>query len=52
MLSPLAVLNRGYSVTYKTDGSVIKKTTDVQPDEEIITQVANGEIRSSVQPPK
>ncbi len=47
-LSPLNVLVRGYSITQKDDGSVVHSTQDVQADEELITRVSDGWVRSTV----
>jgi exodeoxyribonuclease VII large subunit len=47
-LNPLAVLQRGYSVTRGADGRIIAKTTDVKPDEIVETQVADGRFESTV----
>jgi len=48
-LSPLRVLARGYSVTFK-DAQVIRRVADVSHGDEIRTVVADGEIRSTVTP--
>jgi exodeoxyribonuclease VII large subunit len=48
-LSPLNVLTRGYSLTLKAGGKLVRASTDVQPGELLITRVASGEIRSRVQ---
>ena len=48
MLSPLAVLNRGYSVTYKTDGTVVRSRSELSADDQITTRLADGTIRSKV----
>ena len=47
-LNPLAVLQRGYSVTRGADGRIIAKTTDVKPEEIVETQVADGRFESTV----
>ena len=47
-LSPLAVLARGYSITTDDDGKLIKSTADVQPEDPLITVVADGRLRSVV----
>jgi exodeoxyribonuclease VII large subunit len=46
-MSPLAVLNRGYSLTYKND-NLIRNTEDVETGDLIKTTVLNGEIISLV----
>jgi exodeoxyribonuclease VII large subunit len=47
-LSPLSVLKRGYSLTRRGDGVVVRNTTDVQQGEVILTRLANGEVTSRV----
>ncbi len=47
-LSPLSILSRGYSVTMDRSGRIIRKTSDVKKEDEIITRVMDGEIRSLV----
>jgi len=48
-LSPVAVLGRGYSLTTKLDGQLIRSLNDVTPDERIWTRVAEGAILSRVE---
>jgi len=48
-LSPLRVLARGYSVTFK-DARVVRHVADVAAGDEIRTVVEDGEIRSTVVP--
>jgi exodeoxyribonuclease VII large subunit len=45
-LSPLATLSRGYSVTTREDGSLVRDSRDVQEGTVLITQVAEGKIVS------
>ncbi|CAG0948562.1 Exodeoxyribonuclease 7 large subunit [Phycisphaerales bacterium] len=47
-LSPLRVLERGYSVTMRADGRVVRAPGDVGPGEAIQTRVAEGVIKSVV----
>lgn len=47
-LSPLAVLQRGYSITRTEAGEVIKDTEQVKPDDVIVTKLAKGEVQSKV----
>jgi len=48
-LSPLAILSRGYSITkILTDGNIIKDISQVKKDDEIITRLHKGEIKSKV----
>jgi exodeoxyribonuclease VII large subunit len=47
-LNPKAVLQRGYSITRnKRTSSLIRSLNDVQPDDEIITELANDKIIES-----
>ena len=49
-LSPLAILNRGYSITFKAkDGKIMKDTSDLKKKELIKTKLAKGEIISRVE---
>jgi exodeoxyribonuclease VII large subunit len=49
-LSPLNVLKRGYSLTQRADSEqVIRSAADVQPGDELITRVAQGQIVSRVE---
>ncbi len=47
-LSPLQVLKRGYSVTQRADGSVVRSASDVKDGEELATRVMDGTIISIV----
>ncbi len=49
-LSPLKVLERGYSLTTRaSDGKLIRSVHDVAPGEQIRSRVHDGEIRSQVE---
>lgn len=50
-LSPLKVLERGYSITRNAQGKVIKKASEVSEGETITSKVADGEIISKVVAP-
>jgi exodeoxyribonuclease VII large subunit len=43
-LSPLAVLGRGYSLTRKADGAVVRSTRQVQPGEDVTVLLQEGRI--------
>lgn len=43
------VLNRGFSITKTQAGQIVKASSEVSPQEIIITQLAKGEIKSYVQ---
>ncbi len=45
--SPQRQLARGYSLTLK-QGRVVKRADELQPDEEIVTKLAQGEVKSRV----
>jgi exodeoxyribonuclease VII large subunit len=48
-LSPLGVLARGYSLTFRDDGvTLIRSASDVHPEDLIRTRLAEGEILSRV----
>ncbi len=47
-INPLAVLERGYSITFKPDGSVIKAANQARPGDRITTRVAAGTFESEV----
>jgi exodeoxyribonuclease VII large subunit len=51
LLSPLKVIERGYSITFTSNGHVIRKITDAKPGEALRTRVADGDIVSVVQEP-
>lgn len=47
-LSPLAVLQRGYSVTRLEDGTILRDVENAKSGEVLCTRVAKGEVRSRV----
>ena len=47
-LSPLAVLNRGYSITRRAGGEVVRTAESVQTGEELVTLLGRGRLRSTV----
>ncbi len=52
-LSPLAILNRGYSITFKAkDGKIMKDTSGLKKKELIKTRLAKGEIISRIEEAK
>ena len=48
-LSPLEVLQRGYSVTQSSEATVVRSVTDIQIGQELLTQLANGKFTSIVE---
>jgi exodeoxyribonuclease VII large subunit len=47
-LSPLAILNRGYSITFDEKGNALQQASQVKSGDILQTRLANGEIRSQV----
>ena len=47
-LSPLKVLERGYSITRNAQGKVIKKASEVKAGDKIVSRLAEGTITSQV----
>ena len=47
-LSPLGVLARGYSVTRKPDGTVIRSADKVKAGDTIVSRLHQGHITSNV----
>lgn len=46
-LSPLAVLNRGYTITTrKKDGSIVRRVEQVKPGDHLLTRLPDGEVES------
>lgn len=45
---PALALARGWSITYRPDGSVVRAPADVTPGDALITVVAGGQLRSRV----
>ncbi|MGB9363866.1 MAG: exodeoxyribonuclease VII large subunit, partial [Candidatus Sulfotelmatobacter sp.] len=48
MLSPLAILERGYALVFDTAGRLVKDAAQVRAGQEISARVARGEIRATV----
>lgn len=48
-LSPLAVLQRGFSITQRADGHVITRASEVGPGERIRVRLRAGELRAEVE---
>ena len=47
-LDPERTLRRGWSITRRADGHVVRSPDDVQPGDALITRVAGGDVRSTV----
>src|SRR5580692_5636819 len=48
MLSPLAILERGYALVFDGTGRLVKDAAQVQAGQEISARLARGEIRATV----
>jgi exodeoxyribonuclease VII large subunit len=48
-LSPLAVLDRGYSITFDAQGRILKKASQVKPGDRLRTRLHEGEIHSRME---
>lgn len=48
LLSPLAILGRGYSIAYGSKGNLLRSAQDVNPEEEIKVRLAQGSIACRV----
>lgn len=47
-LSPLATLQRGYSIVQKPDGTFVKHTTQVEPGDQLKVTLASGKLNCEV----
>ncbi len=50
-VSPVAVLQRGFSITAMADGTVVRRAEQVQPGDRVVTRVADGQFASTVEGP-
>jgi len=48
-LSPLNVLQRGYSLTHNDDGRLVRSAAGVRPGDRLVSRVADGEVVSRVE---
>jgi exodeoxyribonuclease VII large subunit len=48
IVSPLATLNRGYSITKDSTGKILRSATDTKPGDKLSTVLAEGRIESQV----
>jgi exodeoxyribonuclease VII large subunit len=48
-LSPLRVLARGYSLTQREDGRIVRSSDEVRPGERVVTRLASGTVTSVVE---
>lgn len=47
-LSPLQVIGRGFSLTMKTDGTIIRSVKNVKKGDKLTTRLADGDLHSEV----
>ncbi|HEX6773035.1 MAG TPA: exodeoxyribonuclease VII large subunit [Acidobacteriaceae bacterium] len=47
-LSPLAVLDRGYSMTFTANGQLVRESSSLSRGETLMTRLARGTVRSTV----
>lgn len=47
-LSPLAVLNRGYSITQASDGTIVRDASNVEPGEILKIRLERGKLNAKV----
>ncbi|MEK9650201.1 MAG: exodeoxyribonuclease VII large subunit [Gammaproteobacteria bacterium] len=47
-LNPLAILDRGFSVTFDASGKILRDAKDIKPQDLIRTRLAQGEIISKI----
>jgi exodeoxyribonuclease VII large subunit len=50
-VSPVAVLQRGFSITSRSDGTVVRRADQVKPGDRVNTRVASGGFASTVDDP-
>lgn len=48
-LSPLKIMNRGYSLAYKQDGKLVKSVVDVTPGETVAINLKDGSVFCQVE---
>lgn len=48
LLSPLAILGRGYSLAYKEDGTLLRSIHDIEVDSQIQVRLSEGRLNCSV----
>ncbi len=47
-LSPLAVLNRGYAIVYREDGTILRDAAQAVPAQQIRARLAHGSVRATI----
>lgn len=51
ILGPQSTLNRGYSITRTPEGAILRSVAQAAPGARLLTQLADGELRSRVEEP-
>lgn len=51
LLDPASMLRRGWSITRRADGAVLRSVADVAAGEAIVTRLADGELTSRISSP-
>jgi exodeoxyribonuclease VII large subunit len=46
---PVRVMERGWSMTRRADGTLVRSVADIEPGSELVTRLADGEARSTVE---
>jgi exodeoxyribonuclease VII large subunit len=49
LLSPLAVLRRGYSVVFRSRGTATRRAAELEPGEEVRILLAEGAARARIE---
>jgi exodeoxyribonuclease VII large subunit len=49
ILHPVNTMKRGFSIARTVTGKIVRQTSDLKPQEELITELIDGKITSSVQ---
>jgi exonuclease VII large subunit len=47
-LDPPGIIHRGYSITMRKDGSIVRSTSDVRVGDPVLTRISDGAIESVV----
>ncbi len=47
---PARLLERGWSITHRADGTVLRSTVDALPGEHLVTTIVDGTVHSTVDP--
>ena len=47
-MSPLKVLMRGYAMTQKEDGTLIRSVTQTEPEDRIMISLSDGKLLAAV----